>query len=57
MRRRVLLTVVAGTLMTGLPAFADEPIKIGLIAPFSGPFADYGKQMDCLLYTSPSPRD
>ncbi len=45
MRRRVLLTVVAGTLMTGLPAFADEPIKIGLIAPFSGPFADYGKQM------------
>ena len=41
MRRRVLLTVVAGTLMTGLPAFADEPIQIGLIAPFSGPFAEY----------------
>ncbi len=24
---------------------AQETIKIGLIAPFSGPFADYGKQM------------
>ncbi|MCT7315944.1 ABC transporter substrate-binding protein [Ralstonia sp. CHL-2022] len=47
MKRRVLLlTAVAGALMTGLPAFADEPIKIGLIAPFSGPFADYGKQME-----------
>jgi len=40
MKRRVLLlTAVAGALMTALPAFADEPIKIGLIAPFSGPFA------------------
>jgi branched-chain amino acid transport system substrate-binding protein len=28
------------------PAFAEETIKIGLIAPFSGPFADYGKQME-----------
>lgn len=27
-------------------AYAEETIKIGLIAPFSGPFADYGKQME-----------
>lgn len=45
-RRALLLTAVAAALMTGLPALADEPIKIGLIAPFSGPFADYGKQME-----------
>ena len=31
-----------------LPAAAGaaEPVKIGLIAPFSGSFADYGKQME-----------
>ncbi|HEY8607644.1 MAG TPA: ABC transporter substrate-binding protein [Noviherbaspirillum sp.] len=28
------------------PALAQEAIRIGLIAPFSGPFADYGKQME-----------
>jgi branched-chain amino acid transport system substrate-binding protein len=28
------------------PALAAEPVKIGLIAPFSGSFADYGKQME-----------
>ncbi|MGO4332771.1 ABC transporter substrate-binding protein [Cupriavidus sp. 2TAF22] len=28
------------------PAHAAEPVKIGLIAPFSGSFADYGKQME-----------
>ena len=27
-------------------AQAQETIKIGVIAPFSGPFADYGKQME-----------
>ncbi|HJV82103.1 ABC transporter substrate-binding protein, partial [Noviherbaspirillum sp.] len=27
-------------------ALAEETIKVGLIAPFSGPFADYGKQME-----------
>lgn len=26
-------------------AYAADTIKIGLVAPFSGPFADYGKQM------------
>jgi len=28
------------------PALAAEPVRIGLIAPFSGSFADYGKQME-----------
>ncbi|WP_442947256.1 ABC transporter substrate-binding protein [Noviherbaspirillum sp.] len=35
--------------MAGLMSFgaqAQETIKIGLVAPFSGPFADYGKQME-----------
>ena len=27
-------------------AHAQETIKIGVIAAFSGPFADYGKQME-----------
>ncbi|WP_197330734.1 ABC transporter substrate-binding protein [Ralstonia syzygii] len=50
MKRRALLqTAVVGALasfLTTLPARADEPIRIGLIAPFSGPFAEYGKQME-----------
>ncbi len=28
-----------------MPAFAAQPVKVGLIAPFSGPFADYGRQI------------
>src|SRR3569623_183775 len=31
--------------LTALAAQAEDTIKVGLIAPFSGPFADYGKQM------------
>jgi branched-chain amino acid transport system substrate-binding protein len=27
-------------------AFAQEPVKVGLVAPFSGVAADYGKQME-----------
>ena len=33
------------SLLTSL-AHAQETIKVGLIAAFSGPFADYGKQME-----------
>ncbi|RJG06681.1 ABC transporter substrate-binding protein [Noviherbaspirillum cavernae] len=43
------LTVLAALGMAGilpLAAHAQETIKIGLVAPFSGPFADYGKQME-----------
>jgi branched-chain amino acid transport system substrate-binding protein len=32
--------------MTATAALAQETIKVGLVAPFSGPFADYGKQME-----------
>lgn len=32
--------------LTAVAAQAEDTIKVGLIAPFSGPFADYGKQMD-----------
>jgi branched-chain amino acid transport system substrate-binding protein len=32
--------------LTTLAAQAQETIKVGLIAAFSGPFADYGKQME-----------
>jgi branched-chain amino acid transport system substrate-binding protein len=33
-------------LLVALPAIAQEPIKIGIIAPFTGSFADYGKQFE-----------
>ena len=36
-------TMVAG-LMTAVQA--AEPLKIGMILPMSGPFADYGKQIE-----------
>ena len=29
-----------------LGVHAEDTIKVGLVAPFSGPFADYGKQME-----------
>ena len=32
-------------LILALPAMAAD-IKVGVIAPFSGPFADYGKQFE-----------
>jgi branched-chain amino acid transport system substrate-binding protein len=37
----------AGVLaLTSFGARAEDTIKVGLIAPFSGPFADYGRQME-----------
>ncbi len=45
--RILTATAAAGTLCFGsAAALAEDTIKIGLIAPFSGPFADYGKQME-----------
>ncbi len=29
-----------------LSALAQEPVKVGIVAPFTGPFADYGKQFE-----------
>jgi branched-chain amino acid transport system substrate-binding protein len=37
---------VLGTFALPAASHAQEAIRIGLIAPFSGPFADYGKQME-----------
>ncbi|APV50772.1 ABC transporter substrate-binding protein [Betaproteobacteria bacterium GR16-43] len=37
---------LAATLLAAAPLFAQEPLKIGVIAPFSGPFADYGRQFE-----------
>jgi hypothetical protein len=40
--------------MLALPssaALAEDTIKIGLIAPFSGPFAEYGKRMESGIKT------
>lgn len=31
--------------LSPLSARAEDTLKVGLVAPFSGPFADYGKQM------------
>jgi branched-chain amino acid transport system substrate-binding protein len=41
------IVIAAAALGVGLLAQAAEnTIKVGLVAPFSGPFADYGKQME-----------
>ncbi len=39
----LLATSLAATTLP-MTAQADDPIKVGIIAPLSGPFADYGKQ-------------
>src|SRR4051794_19419214 len=45
--RSAAIIGAAGTLgLTPFAAHAQETLKIGLIAAFSGPFADYGKQME-----------
>ncbi|QJR11437.1 hypothetical protein DSM104443_02513 [Usitatibacter rugosus] len=41
--RRILF---AAAMLAAAPLFAQEPLKIGVIAPFSGPFADYGRQFE-----------
>ncbi|HEV2612914.1 MAG TPA: ABC transporter substrate-binding protein [Noviherbaspirillum sp.] len=49
MKLKTLWRSVATIGVAGLMSFgaqAQETIKIGLVAPFSGPFADYGKQME-----------
>lgn len=44
-------TLLAGALLAALAGpgaalAADEPLRIGLIATYSGPYADYGRQFD-----------
>ncbi|MGO4475044.1 ABC transporter substrate-binding protein [Massilia sp. 2TAF26] len=43
---RVVLAAGALSLTMLAQAAGEDTIKVGLIAPFSGPFADYGKQME-----------
>ena len=47
MKTSLRLAVITAALATfGAGAHAQETIRIGLVAPFSGPYADYGKQME-----------
>jgi branched-chain amino acid transport system substrate-binding protein len=50
MKRRTIATALATAAamatLGALPARAQDTIKVGVIAAFSGPFADYGKQME-----------
>ena len=45
---RLVLAALLGValLMASLSASAQDSVKIGVIAAFSGPFAEYGKQID-----------
>lgn len=42
----LLALLATSQLMTVASARGEETIKVGLVAAFSGPFADYGKQME-----------
>jgi branched-chain amino acid transport system substrate-binding protein len=46
--RKVLIALagLAAALFAAMPAIAQQPIKIGLILPYSGQFADTATQMD-----------
>src|SRR5690606_30083620 len=47
--RRTLIAASAGLVaaaFTGLPAFAQETVKVGLILPMTGPFASTGRQVE-----------
>jgi len=47
MQKLVKITTLAAFILACAPAaWAQDTIKIGVIAAFSGPFADYGKQME-----------
>ncbi len=47
MKKILALTTLAAVNYAAVsPAYAQETIKIGVIAAFSGPFANYGKQME-----------
>ena len=46
MRRAITACSTFAVLTYPLLTLAADPVKIGLIAPFSGSFADYGKQME-----------
>jgi len=45
-KRMFAALIVAVIALVALPVAAQEPIKVGVIAEFSGPFADYGAQIE-----------
>ncbi len=45
-KRSLLATAALACLGAIAPAHAQEALKIGLIATYSGPYADYGRQFD-----------
>src|SRR2546423_3462344 len=49
MKRFLFLTLWIA--LTTVPATAQETIKVGVIAAFSGPFADIGRQMEAGIKT------
>ena len=46
MRFAHTIAVASAATLFGAPAFAADPVKIGLVLPMSGPFAAYGKQIE-----------
>jgi branched-chain amino acid transport system substrate-binding protein len=46
MAMKKILALAALAFGATLPAFAADPLKIGLLLPMSGPFAAYGKQIE-----------
>src|SRR5262252_2087140 len=46
LKKRILLSIcLIGILLVAGRAGAQQPVKIGVVAEFSGPFADYGNQI------------
>ena len=43
--RFVPAALAAAAILAGAPAIAQETVRIGVVAEFSGPFADYGQQI------------
>jgi branched-chain amino acid transport system substrate-binding protein len=43
---KTLLSAAVSLALAASAAGAEDTIKVGVIAPFSGPFADYGKEME-----------
>ncbi len=50
-KNALLATLAAATYLAAPLAQAEGSIKVGVIAAFSGPFADYGKQMEAGIKT------
>jgi branched-chain amino acid transport system substrate-binding protein len=45
------ILAVGALSLSAFAAHAEDTIKVGLVAPFSGPFADYGKQFEAGIKT------